>query len=65
MTRVLVLADTHVVHLVPGRSLTFTGQPRAFARLAFELTGRFEVRAVEGGTRVTHGYEVAFRRPLM
>ena len=56
--------DTQVVHLERWRRLTFTGAPGVPARLLYSFTGTFE--AVEEGhsTRLTHAYEIRFRRPL-
>lgn len=56
--------DTHLVHLQPWHSLTFVGAPRVVARAIYSFTGRFETTEVDGGTRLTHGYDITFRQPI-
>lgn len=56
--------DTHLVHLQPWHTLTFVGAPRVFARTIYSFTGTFEAKPIEGGTSLTHGYDITFRQPL-
>lgn len=56
--------DTHLVRLERWRRPTFTGAPKVPARALYSFTGTFEAVEADAGTRVTHGYDIAFRRPL-
>lgn len=56
--------DTNIVTLHRWHELTFTGAPRQPARLLLDFTGRFTCADVDEGCRVTHGYEMTFRRPF-
>ena len=56
--------DTNIVRLHRWSELTFTGAPRQPARLVLDFTGRFGCDDTDEGCRVTHGYELAFRRPF-
>lgn len=56
--------DRNIVRLTRWSELTFTGAPRQPARLVFAFTGRFACVEVEEGCRLTHGYEMTFRRPF-
>ena len=56
--------DTNDVRLQRWRELTFTGAPRHPARLVLDFTGRFTCTDTDGGCRLTHSYEMAFRRPF-
>ena len=56
--------DTHLVHLEPWHRLTFVGAPKVLARLIYSFTGRFETTPVDGGTELTHRYDITFRQPL-
>lgn len=56
--------DTNLVRLTRWSELTFVGAPRQPARLVLDFTGRFTCTPVDEGCRVTHGYELIFRRPL-
>ena len=56
--------DTQLMHVDRWRSITITGAPGVPARLLFAFTGRFEAEPIEGGTRLTHSYDIRFRRPL-
>ncbi|HVM40793.1 MAG TPA: SRPBCC family protein [Acidimicrobiia bacterium] len=56
--------DTNLVRLRRWSELTFTGAPRQPARLVVDFTGRFLCTDTDDGCRVTHGYELDFRRPF-
>lgn len=56
--------DTNLVRLDRWRELTFTGAPWQPARLILDFTGRFACTDVDEGCRVTHSYEMSFRRPF-
>jgi hypothetical protein len=56
--------DTHLVHLERWTRLTFVGAPRVFARAIYSFTGTFEAVEFEGGTQLTHSYDITFRQPL-
>lgn len=56
--------DTNLVKLDPWRTLTFTGAPRQPARLILDFTGRFDCVDTGTGCRLTHSYEMTFRRPF-
>ena len=56
--------DTNIVRLDRWKELTFTGAPGQPARLLLDFTGRFACTDVDGGCRLTHGYELTFRRPV-
>lgn len=56
--------DTNIVRLTRWTELVFTGAPRQPARLVLDFTGRFRCTDAEEGCRVTHSYELAFRRPF-
>jgi len=55
--------DTNIVRLRRWHELTFSGAPRQPARLLLDFTGRFTCTDVDDGCRLTHGYEMTFRRP--
>lgn len=55
--------DTNIVRLTPWTELTFVGAPRQPARLVLDFTGRFTCEEVNDGCKVTHSYEMDFRRP--
>lgn len=56
--------DTHLVQLDRWERVMFTGAPRVFARAIYSFTGRFDAVPVDGGTSLTHAYEIRFRQPL-
>lgn len=56
--------DTNIVRLSRWHELTFTSAPRQPARLILTFTGRFHCTETDVGCRVTHGYEIEFRRPF-
>jgi hypothetical protein len=56
--------DTNLVRLRRWHELTFTGAPRQPGRLILDFTGRFRCIDVDGGCRLTHDYELRFRRPF-
>lgn len=58
------MPDTNLVSLRRWSELTFTGAPGQPARLVLDFTGRFTCAEVDEGCRVTHGYEMRFRRPF-
>lgn len=56
--------DTNLVKLDPWRTLTFTGAPHQAARLLLDFTGLFDCIDTDTGCRLTHSYEMTFRRPF-
>lgn len=56
--------DTNIVRLTRWHELTFTGAPHQPARLLLDFTGRFRCTETDAGCRVTHDYEMRFRRPF-
>ncbi len=55
--------DTTLVTLTPWRELTFTGAPRQPGRLVVGFQGTFHCAPNDAGCRVTHRYQLTFRRP--
>ena len=49
---------------LPPPASTSTGAPRQPARLLLDFTGRFRCTDTDDGCRVTHDYELTFRRPF-
>ena len=56
--------DVQIFHLERWQRLTFSSAPRQPSRLVFGFTGTVECEPIDGGTLVTHSYELTFRRPF-